>query len=209
MRQKFRSTDMTEEVEVVMLGFCNNASHGRKFSCWDDDRDISSDNPECDCGHVGRMFMAHGGAFYGCPIGTCSWIIHSSCILDDVPNDDADDVDDSVADAEIRADTNVECTVTSRPGEAPLCTICHLVLERLRRPHDIVTTIVTPEERSALGCHLCTLFLRYPNGPRSWVRVTHCQTTTSDTNTMQWTLNKRTSSCCDMKKARSMSCTNG
>lgn len=105
------------------------------------------------------MFLAHGGRYYGCPVGTCSWIVHSSCLWAEDVNGDEDG--DSDASIEMRPDDGVECTVTSLAGESPLCTVCHFVLERLRRPRDFVTTSSSPEERSALGCHLCALFLRY------------------------------------------------
>jgi hypothetical protein len=141
--------------------FCNNTNHGRKFACWDDDRGIESGNPECDCGHIGRMFMADGDQYYGCPVGTCSWTMHSSCLCSEYPNDDGDDEALARQPVEIRVPDDIDCKVTTEPGESPLCTICRLVLERLRRPQDCVTTFVPPEERSRLGCHLCTLFLRY------------------------------------------------
>jgi hypothetical protein len=135
---------------------CMNRSHGWKFACWDDARDISPTNPECKCGNPGRSFKAHGDDFYGCSVGACGWVAMACCYSD--PEDEGQEEMPIVP---VKVPDDFEWTVTSETGESPLCSLCRLVLETLRGPRDAVSTTISPALRGLAGCHLCQFATRY------------------------------------------------
>lgn len=153
---------------------CLNSTHGRKFTCWDDDRGISSTNPRCECGITSREFAAGGEDFYGCPVGGCKWTIGaldlwSSCsrieeafgspIVFDFGAQGGQGHNNYKPPVEIKIGSDFQWKVTTDSGGSPLCSICCKALEELRGPEVFVSADVSPEIRSRAGCHLCTLFV--------------------------------------------------
>jgi hypothetical protein len=153
---------------------CLNNSHGRKFSCWDDDRGISSTNPRCECGFTAREFKADGEEYYGCPLGTCRWTISVSGLFSDcckineffgapivigfgAQGNQRHHGRKPPVKIELNAD--FQWTIATDSGGSPLCSICRMALEKLRSSEDSLIANVSPEVRSRAGCHLCALFI--------------------------------------------------
>ncbi|KAF7561493.1 hypothetical protein G7046_g2646 [Stylonectria norvegica] len=137
---------------------CVKPSHGFKFACWDDDRGIASDNPQCECGLISRKFTADGNEFFGCPVGTCSWVTLACCFW---AEDDEENEVERRPPVEARIADDLPWEIHATSEESPLCSICRIALEKLRGPNDFVTTSISVQERSEAGCHLCALFVRY------------------------------------------------
>lgn len=156
-----------------------NATHGTRFCCWDDDRGISSTNPRCECGWTSREFTAHGQEYYSCPIGTCDWKIAVSALWSDCSLLEEYFGKPMVLDLEgssdqsrrlpldIKLDSGFKWDITRDTDASPLCSICRAVLKTLREEDDSMMANVCPERRSRAGCHLCSLFVRFASSRRS------------------------------------------
>jgi hypothetical protein len=66
--------------------FCQSTTHQRKFITWNDNHDISDDNPRCQCGYPTRRHSSPmTGSWFACSAKCCHFkaqISPSSCVAE-------------------------------------------------------------------------------------------------------------------------------